>query len=822
MQAHSLQPNMMNSDTDQTSLQREKLIGEFLNQIPGRVNGIMENWQHLWKREWDGKLLQSLQERVSTLSETGGRLGITEMKQSGDALHAHLSRHQSQPSRDELVELDGLVKAFCHAAAQTTGQKLAVKRPGIAPVKDGSVAWVLYLLGVDDEMLPGLFQELGQARFQVRSLESPAEFFAALKQSQDSSVALISHTKWLPQLYPTSGEGGLWMRDGLSLQPRVAFISDSRDLQTRLAAMRTHALAYWTLPADAHQISKRMQELTSPKQQTASKVLIVEDDLPQIDFANGILKKAGFECRGVSDPLRVMDILHEFKPDLILMDLYMPGASGAELTTIIREEREFINTPIVFLSGEQDREKQLSALSFGGEDFLAKPISPKFLIKTVTHRIQRARELSHSLGQKVESEQESPFQARKHLFERLDRLSLAGESDGVNAVLYLEVDNAEQIIDTLGISGMDVAMSEVGKRLRTLLHPRDLMSRIGDHSLGLVAHRNSIDEIGAFGKQLCAHIAEQIIEAEGHTQVITLSIGARVLGEERQDANSLFSQAMLASRAAQQAGGNQIFLQQPEKKVKSDAGGDKSLQKLIRKALKENYFELFFQPMVALKNANDEDHYQALIRLQEPDGRLLSARDFIPLAEQMGVISHIDHWTTRKAISVINAYREKHDRLHLFVSQSAELLENIERMSWLKQKYQAGQLHENSMTFEFRLADVTQKLNSAKICFEMLGKMGITTLLTGVSLSAASQSALKHLQVGYIKLDTQLLQDSSKDLKGLISLAHGRGIKVIAPQVEDPRSIAQLWSSGADFVQGNFVQRPENNLMYDFRESILA
>lgn len=126
-----------------------------------------------------------------------------------------------------------------------------------------------------------------------------------------------------------------------------------------------------------------------------------------------------------------------------------------------------------------------------------------------------------------------------------------------------------------------------------------------------------------------------------------------------------------------------------------------------------------------------------------------------------------------------------------------------------------------TLTFEFNITEVAKNLNSAKICFEILGKIGITCLLTRVTNTPETERVIKHLPINYIKLDYSLLHDPAEGLKHLIELAHKIDIKVIAPQVEDPRSIAVLWSSGADYVQGNFVQRPENNLIYDFNESVL-
>ena len=120
----------------------------------------------------------------------------------------------------------------------------------------------------------------------------------------------------------------------------------------------------------------RVAELLDADTTDPFRVLIVEDDRSQAIFAESILRKAGMNTAAVTDPLAALDRLEGFNPELILMDLYMPNCSGMELTAIIREREAFINTPIVFLSGEHDQEKHFEALNAGGDDFLSKRSGP--------------------------------------------------------------------------------------------------------------------------------------------------------------------------------------------------------------------------------------------------------------------------------------------------------------------------------------------------------------------------------------------------------------------------------------------------------------
>ena len=806
------------------------LIQSFLQQVPGRVSAILENWHQLVHSDWDGNLLDVLIERISTLAESGSKFGVTQLSQSGNSLISHLSDYHNtglKPQHDDVVALDGLVHAFKDAAIQSCNQQAesllasAQQRADEQkkPVKEGDI--VVFLLGIAENLAASLVRNLQAQQFDVRLLQDADEMIRHYNVNPDDHCLLISHTDWLDKLFPDSKEGGLWHKENALPGVPVAFIADSNGLKTRLAAMRVDASAYWAKPVDPFIVAKRVRELTSSEADIAYRILIVEDDPAQADFADAILSKADFKCRSVTDPLLVMDALHEFKPDLILMDLYMPGASGTELTTVIREQNEFVDIPIVFLSGELDVDKQLSALSFGGEDFLSKPIAPKHLITTVTNRIRRARQLSTRLGGQARSEKETGLHSRNYLLERLDAMLLADSGlDDASAVVYLQIDSPEKLVETLGIGGMDVALVEVAQLLKRHLQTQDVLTRFGDSSLGLLLSRHNLDAVSELMEKICHAVSQEIIEVDNTTVGITLSVGIYPIETGNQDSRSIIAHAQIASRQAQEDGGNQVKLVKPEpKKVDLDEGSS-DLEKLIEQAFEDHLFDVFFQPVVALQGS-PEAHYQTLIRLQEPDGKLLTAGEFIPTAEKMGLISRIDQWTTRQAINAVNEYRKQGNHLHLFVSQSTDLLENMERLSWLQEKRKSGHIGQNNLTFEFSITEVAKNLNSAKICFDVLGKTGINCLLTRVTLTPESERVLRHLPISYIKLDYSLLNNPDQGLKELISLAHELNIKVIAPQVEDPRSIAILWTSGADFVQGNFVQRPENNLIYDFTESVL-
>ena len=211
------------------------------------------------------------------------------------------------------------------------------------------------------------------------------------------------------------------------------------DLEGRLKALRAGATSVLSNELSATDAAARVREVVEPAGEQPYRVMIIEDDRSQALFAESVLRKAGMETCAVMDALQSLEQLDEFKPDLILMDLYMPGISGMELTAIIRERPEFISTPIVFLSGEQDSEKQFEALDAGGDDFLSKPIRPKHLMAAVNNRARRARAQDRRRNQFSREDDTGLFE-RALLVDKLGEHMLEEQGEQAHGgLLYLEL-----------------------------------------------------------------------------------------------------------------------------------------------------------------------------------------------------------------------------------------------------------------------------------------------------------------------------------------------------------------------------------------------
>jgi PleD family two-component response regulator len=171
------------------------------------------------------------------------------------------------------------------------------------------------------------------------------------------------------------------------------FITEQSDLTARLKAVMAGGEAFFTKPLNVTDLVDKLDNIVDVDDTEPFRILIVDDSVSMAQYFSLILQQTGMETVVVNDPLAVMEPLDDFRPDLILMDIYMPGCSGLELAKVIRQQEAFVSVPIVYLSGETDLKKQLAAMSLGGDDFLTKPIQPEHLVLSVTSRVKRSRTL---------------------------------------------------------------------------------------------------------------------------------------------------------------------------------------------------------------------------------------------------------------------------------------------------------------------------------------------------------------------------------------------------------------------------------------------
>ncbi|MGP4842970.1 response regulator [Marinobacter sp. 1Y8] len=174
--------------------------------------------------------------------------------------------------------------------------------------------------------------------------------------------------------------------------PAVVFISVMDSLEARLTALRAGAARYLTKPIARDKFIDLVETFSHPESQTPYRILLVDDDEQVLAAMAATLRIKRFDVKEVSKPLTTLDHIKAFKPDVLVLDVYMPEVSGTELATIVRETESTNSLPILFLSGELGHWRQIQASGLSAEFILTKPVIADQLEATLQALAQRARQ----------------------------------------------------------------------------------------------------------------------------------------------------------------------------------------------------------------------------------------------------------------------------------------------------------------------------------------------------------------------------------------------------------------------------------------------
>ena len=598
-------------------------------------------------------------------------------------------------------------------------------------------------------------------------------------------------------------------------------MSAAEDISLRLSARRAGVDALIIGASNANDVLKRLQALLEPGRDAPFRVLIVEDDRSQALFAEGILRNAGMESLVVLEALSVLPALEHFQPDLILMDLNMPGANGIELTALIREQDAFIDTPIVFLSGEADQDRQFDAIDAGGDDFLAKPIRPRHLISAVQNRVRRHRAMESRRSKRNGKDPDTGLIDRSDLLTQLAERLSSPVIDAPGGLLFLEIESLSLLRERMGLSALEQLLATCSRLLHDKLGDAPF-ARFGDGSF-LVLDA-ALDDAGleALATKLRSVLVQHQFAAQGHPLRLRVSVGVCALRHGFADTGAMLNAVEKATREART---HERGVRRYEPPKSSEANREAALLAQVGGAIAQHSLELLYQPVVAVAGS-DDSQFQVLLRMRDSNGKMHSAAEIIPAAERGNSIVSIDRWVLMQALALIRDRRAEGRPLRLFVTQSPLTLADSEQAEWLKAELAAHDVPGTSLVIELRLEDAAVHAATVRQFCEAMVVDGTQFCLSQFESGADADALLEQLPLGFVKLArkytahtmSQALRD---DLRMLIDRAHRRGLEVIGHGVEDAQAAATLWMSGIDFIQGNLVQQADRELDFDFNQAVL-
>ncbi|KAF1705765.1 EAL domain-containing protein [Pseudoxanthomonas suwonensis] len=549
------------------------------------------------------------------------------------------------------------------------------------------------------------------------------------------------------------------------------------------------------------------------------RILVVEDDRPQALFAQSVLHGAGMQAEVLMQPEGMVEAITRFKPDLILMDLHLPGVDGQRLTTLVRQQPGCQLLPIVFLTGDPDPDRQFEVLAAGADDCLVKPVRPRHLIAAVANRIQRTRAQRELAAvpaaavqvQTLRSHPEPGLATRSWLLQQVDEMLQAGSTAGL---FFIEVAGALSLRERFGYAAFERLMAEAGRRLAVITAPAPL-ARLNDNTFLALVRDAVPEQLQPIGAELRARLATETFQVrEGEPLQLRSAIGHAALPGG-------FDSAAAALEATERAALQARLL--PE----GVAGyvPPSTQESAEQMALLEGEIELAYQPVVAV-TGSEQARYQVLMRLRQADGTVLSAGQVIPAAEASGRITDLDQQVMEHALDLIARRAREGSPLQLFVSQSPRTLTSEAYADWLKQAIDARGIDGGAVIIDLRLGDALVHSVALGEFSRRLGQSGVQFCLGQFEPGPEAEALLGQLQLGYLRMagrfagahNDQKLRD---ELRAVIDKAHSFGLLVIGQQIEDPQAAATMWMAGIDFVQGNLVHSVGTELDFDFQNAVL-
>ncbi|WP_110686557.1 GGDEF domain-containing response regulator [Salinicola aestuarinus] len=336
----------------------------------------------------------------------------------------------------------------------------------------------------------------------------------------------------------------------------LILLSDDGGFDARLHAVRHGAQGFFIHPVDVPSLERGLRHLINLPQQDPYRALIVDDDVELAEHFRLTLKSAGIESRVINEPRAALQVLRDFVPDLVLIDINMPGCSGPELARIIRFDDDWLKIPLIYLSAESNARRQAQALAQAGDDFLVKPITDVSLIAAVTARAQRSRQLSLALARDgLTGLIKHP--AIKELIEIELARSLRTQSSA--CVVMIDIDRFKSINDTYGHATGDYVIRLLANLLRQRLRRVDHIGRYGGEEFVAILPACSLIQARDVVERIRQNFARLDCVAGAQTFHTSFSAGISCT-DDWGDADGLLEAADRAMYEAKQNGRDQVCL----------------------------------------------------------------------------------------------------------------------------------------------------------------------------------------------------------------------------------------------------------------------
>jgi len=551
-------------------------------------------------------------------------------------------------------------------------------------------------------------------------------------------------------------------------------------------------------------------------------ILVVDDEIISRHTVEILLTSEDYTLIFANNGEQALEKALATMPDLMLLDVMMPGMDGFEVCRRLRANPRLAELPVVMVTALDDQKSRLQGLEVGADDFMSKPFDRAELrarVRTITrlNRYRRLIETEEQLVRLANYDSLTGLPNRNLLMERLQRALVHAQRHQQNlTVLALDLDGFQIINNSLGQDIGDQVLCKIGRRLTRILAVNTTIARISGDEFVIIGECDyPIATLHDMAQQLLNITSKPMILAH-QEMIVTASIGISIYPNDGEQAATLLKNAYTAMSRAKTQGKNTYRFFTPG--MNKMALKRFMLRNQLHKALERRELCLCYQPQIEL-STNQLIGMEALLRWHHPELGLLSPDKFISIAEEVGLIIPIGEWVLRTACQQNKLWQKaglRPGRVSVNVSsrqfQHPNLLQSIKNI--LLDTHLEPRYLELELTESLLMEDEAGTPNSILSTLSELRAMGIQIAIDDFGTGYSSLSYLKRFPINTLKIDRSFVQDICTNVDdaaittAIIAMAHSLQMSVVAEGVENIEQRTFLSGRQCEIGQGFLFSPP--------------